>query len=112
MTPTASGSFTWVAKSRRSWGTKRPIGSTARSAKQKKRRSSSLSPLHLKPGDTVADIGAGSGYLSFLMAKPVGPTGRVYAEDIQPEMLDIVLQEGSHQRAKQRRCVAWKHNRP
>jgi len=46
--------------------------------------------LHLRPGSTVADIGAGSGYLSFLMAKPVGPTGRIYAEEIQPEMLDII----------------------
>jgi ubiquinone/menaquinone biosynthesis C-methylase UbiE len=46
--------------------------------------------LELKPGMAVADIGAGSGYLSFIMAKSVGPTGLVYAEDIQPEMLDIV----------------------
>src|SRR5579862_3728225 len=51
--------------------------------------------LHLKPGSKVADIGAGSGYLSFLMAKPVGPTGRVYAEDIQPEMLDIVKKKAA-----------------
>jgi len=46
--------------------------------------------LDLKPGMTIADIGAGSGYLSFMMAKPVTPSGKVYAEDIQPEMLDIV----------------------
>lgn len=51
--------------------------------------------LHLKPGSTVADIGAGSGYLSFLMAKPVGPSGKVYAEDIQPEMLDIVKKKAA-----------------
>lgn len=47
--------------------------------------------LKLKPGMTVADIGAGSGYLSFMMAKAVGKTGKVYAEDIQQEMLDIVV---------------------
>ena len=46
--------------------------------------------LQLKPGMKVADIGAGSGYLSFMMAKKVGAKGTVYAEDIQPEMLDIV----------------------
>lgn len=51
--------------------------------------------LNLQPGDVVADIGAGSGYLSFLMAKPVGPTGTVYAEDIQPEMLDIVKKKAA-----------------
>jgi len=49
--------------------------------------------LNLKPGMVVADIGAGSGYLSFMIAKYVGPKGKVYAEDIQPEMLDIVKQK-------------------
>ena len=51
--------------------------------------------LHLRTGSAVADIGAGSGYLSFLMAKPVGPSGRVYAEDIQQEMLDIVKKKAA-----------------
>lgn len=46
--------------------------------------------LALKAGDVTADIGAGSGYLSWRMAKKVGPTGRVYANDIQPEMLQIL----------------------
>ncbi len=49
-----------------------------------------LDALRLKPGMTVADIGAGSGYLSWRLATRVGPKGRVYAEDIQPEMLDII----------------------
>lgn len=46
--------------------------------------------LNLKPGMAVADIGAGSGYLSFPMAKLVAPKGKVYAVDIQQEMLDII----------------------
>ena len=46
--------------------------------------------LKLTPGMTIADIGAGSGYLSFMMAKKVGPKGKVMAVDIQPEMLEIV----------------------
>ena len=37
-----------------------------------------------------ADIGAGSGYLTWRMARAVGPAGRVYAVDIQPEMLAIL----------------------
>ncbi|MBE9078599.1 class I SAM-dependent methyltransferase [Romeria aff. gracilis LEGE 07310] len=42
--------------------------------------------LDLRPTDTVADIGAGSGYISFLLA-PYVPQGKILAVDIQPEML-------------------------
>ncbi|MGE0394524.1 MAG: class I SAM-dependent methyltransferase [Vicinamibacterales bacterium] len=46
--------------------------------------------LGLKAGDVVADVGAGSGYFTLKMAELVGPSGRVYASDIQQEMLDII----------------------
>jgi precorrin-6B methylase 2 len=46
--------------------------------------------LGLRPGMVVADVGAGSGYLTWRMAQRVGPTGRVYATDIQPEMISIL----------------------
>ena len=52
--------------------------------------SKALDALQLKPGMTVADIGAGSGYYSSRMAKRVGPTGRVYATDIQPGMIALL----------------------
>lgn len=45
--------------------------------------------LNLKADDVVADIGAGSGYFSFRMAAKV-PEGKVYAVDIQPEMLKAI----------------------
>ena len=48
-----------------------------------------LDALKLKEDDIVADIGAGSGYLTFRIAKRVGK-GKVLAVDIQPEMLDII----------------------
>lgn len=54
--------------------------------------------LDLKAGQTVADIGAGSGYMSVRMAKRVGPTGRVFAEDIQPEMIDLLKQRLARER--------------
>ncbi len=44
--------------------------------------------LGLRPGMTVADVGAGTGYMSLRMARRVGPTGKVYANDLQPEMLE------------------------
>jgi len=49
-----------------------------------------LAALELKPGQVVADIGAGSGYYTRRLAKAVGTEGRVYAVDLQPEMLEIL----------------------
>jgi ubiquinone/menaquinone biosynthesis C-methylase UbiE len=49
-----------------------------------------IEALKLQPGDVVADVGAGSGYLSFRLAEAVGDKGKVLAEEIQPEMLDII----------------------
>src|SRR5262245_55663320 len=48
--------------------------------------------LKLKPGDVVADIGAGSGYHTFRMAPLLAPKGKVLAVDIQPEMLAMIRQ--------------------
>ena len=46
--------------------------------------------LGLKNGQVVADIGAGTGYISWRMAQKVRPNGKVYAVDIQQEMLDLL----------------------
>jgi ubiquinone/menaquinone biosynthesis C-methylase UbiE len=46
-----------------------------------------LKALALRPGETVADIGAGSGYFTLRLARAVGPLGRVYAVDVSPEMI-------------------------
>ena len=43
--------------------------------------------LQIGPGTRVADIGAGSGYYTVRLAKIVGPTGHVYAEDVTPSYL-------------------------
>ena len=46
-----------------------------------------LDALKIRTGMTVADVGAGTGYMALRMARRVGPSGKVYANDLQPEML-------------------------
>jgi ubiquinone/menaquinone biosynthesis C-methylase UbiE len=46
-----------------------------------------LNAIGIRKGMAVADVGAGVGYFTTRLAKRVGPTGRVFATDIQPEML-------------------------
>ncbi|MCA9174851.1 MAG: class I SAM-dependent methyltransferase [Planctomycetales bacterium] len=46
-----------------------------------------LANLGIKPGMTICDMGCGNGFYSLQMAKMVGPTGRVLAVDVQPQML-------------------------
>jgi ubiquinone/menaquinone biosynthesis C-methylase UbiE len=49
-----------------------------------------LDLLQIAKGSTVADIGAGAGYITWRLAERVGPAGKVYANDIQPAMLTIL----------------------
>ena len=49
-----------------------------------------LRELALAPGMTVADIGAGTGYYTWQLAQRVGPGGRVYAVDVQPQMISML----------------------
>jgi ubiquinone/menaquinone biosynthesis C-methylase UbiE len=46
--------------------------------------------LRIQKGWTVADVGAGSGYITLRLARAVGPMGKVYANDVQPGMLDLL----------------------
>jgi tRNA A58 N-methylase Trm61 len=49
-----------------------------------------LDALEISRGATVADIGAGAGYMTWRLAERVGPAGKVYANDIQPGMLELL----------------------
>ena len=65
-------------------------GWVERSEREREERTDLLvKNLDLKPNEIVADIGAGSGYFTFRMAKLV-PEGKAYAVDISKEMLTIV----------------------
>jgi ubiquinone/menaquinone biosynthesis C-methylase UbiE len=47
-----------------------------------------VAAMDIKPGMTVADIGTGTGYMLKFLSDAVGPTGRVFGEDIQTDFLD------------------------
>ena len=56
-----------------------------------------IDALGIEPGQTVADLGAGSGYYSFRVAPLVGPAGKVLAIDIEPAMLEAIAQRAQRE---------------
>lgn len=57
--------------------------------------------LELQPGARVADLGAGGGYFTFPLAKAVGPSGLVYALDIDPDMTEYVQRRAAAEGVQQ-----------
>ena len=53
--------------------------------------------LAIQPGARVADLGAGGGYFTFRLADAVGPTGKVYAVDIDKGNLDYIARRAQEQ---------------
>src|SRR6266568_1409633 len=49
-----------------------------------------LEAIGIGKGSTVADVGAGAGYFTWRLAERVGPSGKVYANDIEPRMLELL----------------------
>jgi ubiquinone/menaquinone biosynthesis C-methylase UbiE len=49
-----------------------------------------MDALGIADGSVVADLGAGSGWFTVRLAARVGPNGKVYAEDIQPQMVEVI----------------------
>lgn len=49
-----------------------------------------VSALNLKPGETVIDLGAGTGYFTRRFARAVGPSGKAIGLDIEPGMIDYM----------------------
>ena len=54
-----------------------------------------INAMDVRKGMAVADIGAGTGYFSTRLARRVGPAGKVFANDVQPEMLDRLRERGA-----------------
>lgn len=71
-----------------------------------------LSQLALKPGMVVADIGAGSGLFSRPLAKAVAPAGKVYAVDIQQDLLDHINQRDKEENIGNIQTVLGEYDDP
>jgi ubiquinone/menaquinone biosynthesis C-methylase UbiE len=56
-----------------------------------------IAALNLQPGDVVADLGSGGGYFTFRLAEAVGPTGKVYAVDIDRDMVDLIARRATEE---------------
>jgi ubiquinone/menaquinone biosynthesis C-methylase UbiE len=52
-----------------------------------------IQSLQIRSGATIADLGAGSGYFTFLLAETAGATGKVYAVDIDKDMTDLLARK-------------------
>jgi SAM-dependent methyltransferase len=63
--------------------------------------SKAIAALDIKPGQVVADVGAGSGYYTVRLAERVGASGKVFATDLQPEMLTLLQQRVARERLTQ-----------
>jgi ubiquinone/menaquinone biosynthesis C-methylase UbiE len=59
-----------------------------------------LEALHVKPGQTICDMGCGNGFYALKMAKFVGDTGTVIGVDIQPEMLRMFQERAKQENVK------------
>lgn len=61
-----------------------------------------MDALQIGDGSTVADIGAGGGWFTARLARRVGPNGKVFAQDIQPEMIGAIQRRVLRERLSER----------
>ena len=61
-----------------------------------------MDALGIAEGSVVADLGAGSGWFTVRLARRVGPNGKVYAEDIQPQMVEVIKRRMARENLQRR----------
>ena len=54
-----------------------------------------MDKLLIAEGSAVADLGAGGGWFTMRLAARVGPNGIVYAEDVQPQMIEAITRRSA-----------------
>ena len=71
-----------------------------------------MDELGIHAGSVVADVGCGRGYFTFRMAKRVGPSGKVYAVDLQESWIDEIRKRASSEGLKQIRATQGEPDDP
>lgn len=71
-----------------------------------------MDKIGVQPGMVVADVGAGDGYFSVYLAKKVGKTGKVYANDIDERALDILKERCQWEKIKNITIIKGKQDDP
>lgn len=71
-----------------------------------------MDSLGIADGSVVADLGAGGGWFTIRLARRVGPNGLVYAEDVQPEMLEAIRRRVDREGLRNVRTIHGTDNDP
>lgn len=71
-----------------------------------------VAALHIKPGQVIVDLGAGSGYFTFKLAKAAGAAGKVYAVDIDPDMIGLIAKRSEEEAATNVETILAKPDDP
>lgn len=71
-----------------------------------------IAALKVGPGAVVADLGAGSGYFTFRLAQAAGPGGKIYAVDVDPDMIELLKNKIKEQGAGNVETVLAKPDNP
>jgi arsenite methyltransferase len=71
-----------------------------------------IQSLQLQPGDRVADLGSGGGYFTFRLAQAVGPTGHVYAADVDAGLNEYIAKRARDEGAENITVVLAEYDDP
>jgi arsenite methyltransferase len=71
-----------------------------------------IAALKIQPGAIVADLGSGGGYFTFRLAEAAGPTGKVYAVDVDQDMVDLIKKSAKEKPAGNIEAVLAKPDNP
>jgi ubiquinone/menaquinone biosynthesis C-methylase UbiE len=71
-----------------------------------------IAALQLRPGAVIADLGSGGGYFTFRLAEALGPTGKVYAIDTDPDMIGLIAETAQARGARNIEPVLAKSDDP